>query len=402
MELLQKIENDAVEVHLQSWPSDEVIGASVKVLLIGISSSRVAEWTHKDRIAPATPRADAWIHVPGKVLIVFECKNDDHPLDATQMSAYAHKLGLVIAGTFPCAKPGLSLDEPEARLVQVACANLIVDTPWHAVTGALKRIQHSTGIGSIGRWLAEQAADYIERHVRPPYEGPKTILAWLDVPNDEDRREYLRYLLRQLGKVVESAKGQETAITFKQKKGTGDQADSNDQDLDLPTGAGSGVYLRLCRNGEPIFVTWLGKEAPLVLWFQFNAEESKRVGVEYYVQAKGAQPDQKKDVDSVRAWTAASEKHKEHAANFYKDMGAWVSKAPPGCAIEVTTVGFRGRSRSWRGSGETVPEGPQCPPHFLSCCRFQSRSSWNAATTGMLYSHSCSVWPLLVSSSTSL
>src|SRR5262249_34065646 len=150
------------------------------VLLIGISSSHHNAWTHDQRPAPSQPRADAWIYVPEEMLVVFECKNDEHPLDATQVSAYAHALRLPGVSSIPRAEPGFTLASPEqAETVRKRCENLVLDATWSAVIDALKHIQEEAGVGSLGRWLSGRAAEYVQFHVRPPYRGIQTILEWL-------------------------------------------------------------------------------------------------------------------------------------------------------------------------------------------------------------------------------
>lgn len=168
---LRTTDANAVEVGLQTWPTAAVEERKGQnVLLIGISSSHCSAWTHDQRAAPSLPRPDAWIYVPGRLLLVFECKNDEHSLDATQEPAYAHALGLLTGeSSVPRASPGLTLTSAEQRdAVQRACADLVLDAPWDAVVDALRQIEHSECVGELGHWLAAQAAAYIQLHVRPP------------------------------------------------------------------------------------------------------------------------------------------------------------------------------------------------------------------------------------------
>ena len=76
-----------------------------------------------------------------------------------------------------------------------------------------------------------------------------------------------------------SAQGRQVAITFaKDKNGK----------WDLTPGAGSAVYVKLKQDGELLQRDWLDRKVDAVLWFQFAEHESKRIGLEYYIQASGS------------------------------------------------------------------------------------------------------------------
>ena len=114
---LQGMDLNTVEVGLQSWPGEQRQAlTTTHVLLIGIRSSHVEKWTSHGP-APSAPKPDAWIYAPGKLLAVFEFKNDDFPLNAVQIASYGHALGIFPARVnVPRPQPGhgFSLDEASA------------------------------------------------------------------------------------------------------------------------------------------------------------------------------------------------------------------------------------------------------------------------------------------------
>jgi hypothetical protein len=354
-EILRTTDATKINVGLQTWPDQAVAECPGRnVLLVGISSAHYRDFTHEQRSAPVHPRADAWIHVPNAVLVVFECKNDRHPLDATQVSAYAHHLRLPTWNDLPCPEPGSTLSLEEARTVQKACENLVLDAHWDAVVAALGHLQQTECAGPVGQWLFHQAASYIQRHVHPPYRDVQTILGWLNGPDDADRREHLRTLVREMGKrLAIAASAHQGAITFDHE--------------DMRPGAGAALYVRLRRGGQPLTRRWLGREAPVVLWFQFteglqlSAAENKCIGLEYYIQARGAQPDERKGVHEVTAWNAASDRHIEFAKIFEQKVADWCAKASPASKVEVTSVKFNGKKRNWQGGGVYDNTGPGLP-----------------------------------------
>ncbi len=333
-----------VEVHLQSWPPQKVIDdAGPNVFLIGISSDHRTDWTHNQRTAPENPRADAWIDIPGKALLVFECKNDQYPQDATQIGTYAHML--FKSCSFPRAEPRETLkSREEAEEVQAACkTHLVIDAPWSAVIKALKPVHLTSEAGSLGRWLAGQAAVYIEWHVRPPYQGPQTVLEWLNGPNTPDRREHLRTLIEKMGQAIhEAAKDLPDAITFG-KLGLG--------------ASGASIFVRLLQGGNRLQLDWLGNKADFVLWFMFHEQFEKRIGVEHYLEVRGASPNAR-GVDQVEEWNTASARHTLRMREFEEAMAAWVCNAPSDSLLDVTAVKFKGKKRNWQGSGATDHEGP--------------------------------------------
>jgi hypothetical protein len=355
-ELLRNTDVNKVEVGLQSWPAAAVRErAGTNVLLIGISSCHYTDWTHDKRPAPSDARPDAWIYVPGALLLVFECKNDEHPLDATQVSAYAHQLLLVTSHDVPRAEPGSTLSPTQAQVVQKACVEFVLDSHWDAVVATLEHIQQVEFAGTIGRWLSGQVAAYIQLHVRPPYRGIHTLLDWLNGPDDAGRRDHLRRLVIKMGEQLAlSGQDHQDAITFAQE--------------DFRPGAGAALYVQLRRGGQPLERLWLGRRAPVVLWFQFrqgiqlNDEDTKRIGLEYYIQAPGAHPAAGKGVDGISAWNAASDRHQEVAKEFEQQMAEWSDKASSTCKVEVTSVQFNGKKRNWQGGGVQDNTGPHLPP----------------------------------------
>jgi hypothetical protein len=373
-EILRNTDPSKVEVGLQSWPDTAVRErAGRNVFLLGISSSHFSNWTHDQRPASSDPRLDAWIYVPGTMLLVFECKNDEHPLDATQISASAHDLKLLTGDDVPRAEPGSTLSLAQAQAVQKACADLVLDAHWDAVVAALGHIQQAECAGSLGRSLSGQAAAYIQLHVRPPYRGIQTILDWLNGPDDADRRDHLRRLIDKMGeKLAMSTQELQDAITFAKE--------------DIRPGASAALYVPLRRGGQPLQRPWLGREAPVVLWFQFrqglqlNDEENKRMGLEYYIQARGAQPTEKKSVHGISAWNAASDRHLECAKRFEEEMAEWSGKASSACRVEVSTVRFNGKKLNWQGAGVQDHTGPHLPrampQEALAFLRANQRELW--------------------------
>jgi hypothetical protein len=379
-EILRTTDQGKVEVGLQTWPDTAVRErAGNKVLLIGISSSHRSGWTHDQRPAPSDARPDAWIYIPRALLVVFECKNDAHPLDATQVSAYAHHLMLLAGRDVPRAEPGSTLSLEQAQAVQKACADLVLDAHWDAVVAALEHIQQVECAGSLGRWLSGQAAAYIRLHVRPPYCGIQTVLDWLNGSDDADRRDHLRRLVKTMGEQLDtSARELQDGITFAQE--------------DIRPGAGAALYVPLRRGGQPLQRPWLGREAPVVLWFQFrqgaqlNDEENKPMGLEYYIQAPGAQPSERKGTDEIDAWNHASARHLECAKWFEERMADWADKASSACRVEVSAVRFNGKKRNWQGSGVKDLTGPRLPrgtpQEALAFLRANQRDLWRFPRVG--------------------
>ena len=178
---LQGMDLNTVEVGLQSWPADERRGLSATdVLLIGIRSSHFEKWTTRGT-APSAPKPDAWIYVPGKLLVVFEFKNDDFPLDAVQIASYAHALEIFPAPVnVPRPQPGHGLSPDEASAVQKACVDIVLDAPWSAVVSGLEAVQQRENAGTVGCWLCGQALEYLKSHIHPSYEGPKNNLGLVE------------------------------------------------------------------------------------------------------------------------------------------------------------------------------------------------------------------------------
>ena len=70
------------------------------------------------------------------------------------------------------------------------------------------------------------------------------------------------------------------------------------------------------------------------------------MGLENYLQARGAQPPQKAGEDEILTWNEARDRHQFCAEEFEKEMAAWSSKASPGSWVDVTTVRFYGKKRN--------------------------------------------------------
>ena len=250
----------------------------------------------------------------------------------------------------PRACPGLTLTSvEEAQAVQEACKDLVLDAHWNAVVAALQQIQRSECVGMLGRWLSGQAAAYIQMHVRPPYEGIWTIWEWSSGLDTPDRRFHLRRLVTDLGEeLAQSARDIPRHVTF-----AGDE-----EAWVLRPGAGSAVYVELWRGGRPL-PNWLGANGKAVLWFRFAADENERIGLEYYLQARGAHPNTRGGVGETDAWNVASVRHLACAGPFEDLFAAWSGQAPPRSLVAVSTVRFNGMKRNWQGGGVKDPEGPR-------------------------------------------
>lgn len=353
-ETLRVTDTSKIEFGLQTWPALAIQELECrKKVLIGISSSHQRTWTHNQRKAPINPQPDAWIYVPKQMLLVFEWKNDEHSLDATQISAYAHCLGLLTENdNVPKAAVGMCLDSAEqAQAVQNACKDLVLDVPWDVVANALQDIQGNKS--DLGSWLCHKAAEYVRWHIRPPYEGVQTILAWLNGPDTPDRRNHLRKLVERMGDELEkSADGRQGAITFAKKE-------KESGNWDLKPGAGSAVYVNLMQGQELVQRPFLNRKVKAVLWFPFAEEQMPRIGLEYYLQATGGNTS---EWDSVIAWNEASKRHFDSAKSFERELAAWVPKAPFGSQMIVSAVRFNGKKRTWQGGGVDDITAPNSPP----------------------------------------
>lgn len=376
-ETLRNTDPGKVEFGLQTWPAAAMREREgLQVILIGISSSHEGDWTHDQRFAPEDPCPDAWIYVPGEMLLVFECKNDEHPLDATQISAYAHALGLLTAmDCVPRAEPGGFLESAtKAEDVQNACRDLVLDASWSTVADALNQFQQEECVGDLGRWLCGKAAEYIEWHIYPPYRGSRTILDWLKGPDTADRRNHLRKLVRKMGdELANAAQGVQGAITFAK--------DKKDR-WDLRHGAGSAVYVKLTRDGASLKLDWPGRMVNPVLWFRFAEDENQRIGLDYYLQASGSQPNGKGEA----AWNDASVRHRACAEPFEELVAAWCRNAPASTRMIVSAVCFRGKKRNWHGGGVEVPNGPNSsetmPEGALAFLRAHREELWRFPRVG--------------------
>lgn len=338
----------ALEVDLQTWPGPERRSAETSVLLIGVRSSNNDKWTHH-RCAPSAPRPDAWIYVPGKLLVVFEFKNDDFPLDAAQMACYAQGLG-ILPPDVPCPEPGCCLTEQGADAVQAACADVVLDVPWSMVLTALKKAQEGERNGSICQWLCSEALAYLKSHIRPPYEGPKTIFDWVSRADSSEFGPHLRKLFKRMGAELKKSIRESCDIGFAE--------DSSDQP-DILTGTISAVYVRLTQDGKLVERQWLGRTARLNLWFDSRFGANQQAGLDFWVEAKGASPFLKAK-DPILAWNKASESHAAKAREFEDDFAAW-SRAAQNCQVGVYAVRFKGKKRMFKGGAAYAVDGPELP-----------------------------------------
>ncbi|MDA1053598.1 MAG: hypothetical protein O3C40_24385 [Planctomycetota bacterium] len=364
---------EEVEFGLQTWPTNAVEHRDhLSVVLIGVSSSHTQAWTHDQRFAPRDPRPDAWVYIPHQALVVFEFKNDEHPLDATQISAYAHDLGLLQpADNVPRAVSGSCIGSAEAAIVQEKCRDLVLDVPWSAVSESLKRIAEAGS--SRGRWLCGQAATYIGWHIRPPYEGLSTILSWLFGPDSPDRREHLRTLVGKLGDSLGNSNSA-GAITF---------AKNDAGRWNIQPDVEPGVYVNLWQNGQPLKSTWLGRDVEPVLWFGFSEIEDRQlIGLSYYLQASGSHAIKRSDA----AWNEASSRHLGDADPFEQAVEEWCRTAPTSCWVTVSAVKFKGKKRNWQGGGDEDIESPEIdkasPQEALAFLKQRREELWKFPRIG--------------------
>jgi hypothetical protein len=379
-ESLQGLDPNTVHVGLQTWPSEERRGlAAASVLLIGIRSSHFYKWTTQ-RPAPSAPKPDAWIYAPGKMLAVFEFKDDDFPLDAVQIASYAHALEIFPAqANVPRPQPGQGLSAEEASAVQEACIDIVIDAPWSAVLGGLEAVQQRERAGSIGSWLCGQALSYLKSHIRPPYEAPKTILDWLSRGDTPDLRPHLRILVKKMGQALERSASGSGAITFaKDKSG----------EPDVLTGTISAVYVRLHQDQRPVECQWLGKTARLNLWFDPRYGAAQRAGMDFWVEAEGAQQNLAVAADPSRAvesWNRASERQGRYAEQFERRFEEWCRSAA-GAQVGVYAVRFKGRNQVWKGGGDRSDDAPNLPlataEEALSFLRSNRAALWRFPRVG--------------------
>jgi hypothetical protein len=377
---LQGIDPNTVEVGLQSWPGDERRGLSATdVLLIGIRSSFVEKWTAQ-RPAPSAPKPDAWIYARGKLLVVFEFKNDDFPLDAVQIASYGHALEIFPATVdVPRPQPGHVLSPDEASAVHEACIDIVLDAPWSAVVSGLETVQQWERAGTVGHWLCGQALEYLKSHIHPPYEGPKTILDWLSRGDTPDHRRHLRILVRKMGEELERSASGPGAITFaKDKSG----------EPDILTGTISSVYVRLQQDRRPIEHQWLGKTARLNLWFDSQYGAAQRVGMDFWVEAEGAQQNLKvaaRPKLAVESWNRASGRQERYAEQFERRFEEWCESGAGG-RVDVYAVRFKGKNQIWKGGGDYSGDAPKLrlatPREALGFLRRHRAALWRFPRVG--------------------
>jgi hypothetical protein len=351
--IIAEASGQEVEVGLQSWPGEALDKLDPsRILLVGVSSGHQDQWTHDTRDRPEHPRPDAWIHVPGECLVVFEFKNDMHPLDATQIGYYAIRLGLLDASKltfpFPAAHQKLASKEQAAE-VQRRSRDVVVDASWNQVVDYLLALSNDAHASTSRRLLASNAHGYLDANVAAPYRSPGSILRWLQNEANDSRKAHLRWMVAKLAEDLGNAAGDEGYV-IGQKKGA----------WDIRTGAASAAYAPLRRKGnQPISVTFLGKEVEPVLWFAFaEGDKEPVVGIELYAQSSGAAV-KGKDYE-LRAWKAASKRHMGEKLDEFRTLfGAWC-KAHAGLSatITFTAVKYRGSAPNWQGGGKEAEDSP--------------------------------------------
>ena len=132
---------------------------------------------------------------------------------------------------------------------------------------------------------------------------------------------------------------------------------------DILTGTISAVYVRLHQGGKPIERQWIEKKeekkARLNLWFDSRYGAGQRVGMDFWVEATGAQQSPhylKVAADTrtaVKLWNEASERHKGYAEQFKRLFKEWCESVPRGqVEVGVYALRFKGRNRIWKGGGD--------------------------------------------------
>jgi hypothetical protein len=110
------------------------------------------------------------------------------------------------------------------------------------------------------------------------------------------------------------------------------------------------------QDGELLQRDWLDRKVDAVLWFQFAENESKRIGLEYYIQASGSHTNGKGDPGA--AWNKARDRHLDCAEPFERMVAAWIPQAPQNSQMIVSTVRFNGKKQTWQGGGIEDPLAP--------------------------------------------
>jgi hypothetical protein len=133
------------------------------------------------------------------------------------------------------------------------------------------------------------------------------------------------------------------------------------------TGTISAVYVRLHQDRQPIERQWLGKSARLNLWFDSRYGAAQRTGMDFWVEAEGAQQSQhylKAAADpepAVESWNKASERHRQkYLPKFERLFEEWC-KSDPGGKVGVYAVRFKGNNQIWKGGGDYADDAPKLP-----------------------------------------
>jgi hypothetical protein len=153
-----------------------------------------------------------------------------------------------------------------------------------------------------------------------------------------------------MSKAVESSASGPGAITF-EKDESGEPH--------ILTGCISAVYVRLNQDLRPIERQWLGKTAHLNLWFDSKYGAAQRAGMDFWVEAKGAQP-RLGVADPVESWNKASGRYERYAEEFESCFENWCQSAPGG-QVGVYGVRFKGKNLIWKGGGDYADDTPILP-----------------------------------------
>jgi hypothetical protein len=143
--------------------------------------------------------------------------------------------------------------------------------------------------------------------------------------------------------------------------------------------------VKLRRDGKVLQIDWLGKQVAPVLWFSFSANEGrKRVGLEYYLQARGSQPNSV----GVDAWNEASERHAVCAEAFEQLFEQWSRETTPQSRLFVASVRFNGKKRNWQGGGVEDAAGRSLasatPEQALAFLREYRDELWRSPTVACM------------------
>ena len=126
-----------------------------------------------------------------------------------------------------------------------------------------------------------------------------------------------------------------------------------------------GQHVQACVQ-EPIEREWLGKTARLNLWFDSRYGAAQLAGMDFWVEAEGAQQSQHYLSVTANAklaeesWNKASKRQEDYAQLFESRFEEWCKSAPGG-KVGVYAVRFKGKNQIWKGGGDYADDAPTLP-----------------------------------------